>query len=211
MSKPRPTAGTPRFFRTAAEFRSWLERNHDRATELWVGFHRKASGTPSITWPEAVDQALCFGWIDGIRKRIDETTYMNRFTPRRPTSSWSEVNVRRVGELTKGGLMTPAGLRAFEARRENRTGIYSYEQRPQDLPASYARPFRANGAAWKVWRALPPSYRKAATWWVISAKREETRERRLATLIETTARGERIPALSPPGRSSTRRFRGPVR
>jgi uncharacterized protein YdeI (YjbR/CyaY-like superfamily) len=190
----------PRFFRTPEEFRAWLERNHDRSAELWVGFHRKATGKPSITWPEAVDQALCFGWIDGIRKRIDETSYMNRFTPRRPTSTWSEINVRRVRELTEEGLMTPAGLGAFEARQENRTGMYSYEQRPQELPPKYARSFRSNAAAWKLWRAMPPSYRKAATWWVISAKREETRERRLAILIETTGRGERIPALTPPDR-----------
>jgi uncharacterized protein YdeI (YjbR/CyaY-like superfamily) len=190
----------PRFFATAEGFRRWLERNHDRAEELWVGLHRKASGKRSITWPEAVDEALCFGWIDGIRKRIDDTSYMNRFTPRKPTSSWSAKNVRRVRELIDEGRMTPAGRRAFEARTTSRTGIYSYEQRPQDLPAKYARPFRAKARAWKAWRAMPPSYRKAATWWVISAKREDTRERRLATLIETTARGERIPALTPPDR-----------
>jgi uncharacterized protein YdeI (YjbR/CyaY-like superfamily) len=190
----------PRFFATTARFRAWLERNHDTAAELWVGFHRKGSGKPSISWPEAVDQALCFGWIDGIRKRVDDTSYMNRFTPRKPTSTWSDRNVTRTRELIEQGLMAPAGLRAFEARRDNRIGIYSYEQRPQELPATYARPFRANARAWKAWRAMPPGYRKAATWWVISAKREETRERRLATLIETTARGERIPALTPPDR-----------
>jgi uncharacterized protein YdeI (YjbR/CyaY-like superfamily) len=190
----------PRFFATTARFRTWLERNHDTAAELWVGFHRKGSGKPSISWPEAVDQALCFGWIDGIRKRVDDTSYMNRFTPRKPTSTWSDRNVKRARELIELGQMAPAGLRAFEARGDNRTGIYSYEQRPQELPATYARPFRANARAWKAWRAMPPSYRRAATWWVISAKREETRERRLATLIETTARGERIPALTPPDR-----------
>jgi uncharacterized protein YdeI (YjbR/CyaY-like superfamily) len=190
----------PRFFATTARFRAWLEGNHDRAPELWVGFHRKGSGKPSISWSEAVDQALCFGWIDGIRKRVDNTSYMNRFTPRKPTSTWSDRNVKRARELIKLGLMAPVGLRAFEARRDNRIGIYSYEQRPQELPATYARPFRANARAWKAWRAMPPGYRKAATWWVISAKREETRKRRLATLIETTARGERIPALTPPDR-----------
>jgi len=190
----------PRFFATTARFRAWLERNHDTAAELWVGFHRKGSGKPSISWPEAVDQALCFGWIDGIRKRVDDTSYMNRFTPRKPMSTWSDRNVKRARELIEMGLMAPAGLRAFEARRDSRTGIYSYEQRPQELPVTYARPFRANARAWKTWRAMPPGYRKAATWWVISAKQEETRERRLATLIETTARGERIPALTPPDR-----------
>lgn len=190
----------PRFFAAQAGFRAWLERNHETAAELWVGFHRKGSGKPSITWPEAVDQALCFGWIDGIRRRVDDTSYMNRFTPRKPTSTWSARNVNRARELIELGLMTPAGLRAFEGRRDNRTGIYSYEQRPKDLPAKYARRLRASARAWKAWRAMPPSYRKAATWWVISAKREETRERRLTTLIETTARGERIPALTPPDR-----------
>jgi uncharacterized protein YdeI (YjbR/CyaY-like superfamily) len=190
----------PRFFATPARFRAWLERNHETATELWVGFHRKGSGRRSITWPEAVDQALCFGWIDSVRRRVDDTSYMNRFTPRKPTSTWSAVNVKRARELIDLGLITPAGLRAFEARRDNRIGIYSYEQRPQDLPAKYARPFRANARAWKSWRDMPPGYRKAATWWVISAKREETRERRLATLIETTSRGGRIPALTPPDR-----------
>jgi uncharacterized protein YdeI (YjbR/CyaY-like superfamily) len=190
----------PKFFATQADFRAWLDRNHETAAELWVGLHRKGSGKPSITWPEAVDQALCFGWIDGIRKRVDDTSYMNRFTPRRPTSTWSAVNVKRALDLIELGLMAPAGLRAFEARRDNRIGIYSYEQRPQELPAKYARPFRANARAWKAWRAMPPSYRKAATWWVISAKRDETRERRLTTLIETTARGDRIPALTPPDR-----------
>jgi uncharacterized protein YdeI (YjbR/CyaY-like superfamily) len=190
----------PKFFATQADFRAWLDRNHETAAELWVGLHRKGSGKPSITWPEAVDEALCFGWIDGIRKRVDDTSYMNRFTPRRATSTWSAVNVKRALELIELGLMAPAGLRAFEARRDNRIGIYSYEQSPQELPAKYARPFRANARAWKAWRAMPPSYRKAATWWVISAKREETRERRLATLIETTAQGERIPALTPPDR-----------
>jgi uncharacterized protein YdeI (YjbR/CyaY-like superfamily) len=190
----------PKFFATQADFRAWLERNHETAAELWVGLHRKGSGKPSITWPEAVDQALCFGWIDGIRKRLDDTSYVNRFTPRRPTSTWSAVNVKRALELIELGLMAPAGLRAFEARQDNRIGIYSYEQRPQELPATYARPFRANAKAWKAWRAMPPSYRKAATWWVISAKRDETRERRLTILIETTARGERIPALTPPDR-----------
>jgi uncharacterized protein YdeI (YjbR/CyaY-like superfamily) len=137
----------PRFFAAQDGFRAWLERNHDTATELWVGFHRKGSGKPSISWPEAVDQALCFGWIDGIRKRVDDTGYMNRFTPRKPTSTWSDRNVKRARELIELGLMAPAGLRAFEARRDNPTGIYSYEQRPQELPATYARPFRANARA----------------------------------------------------------------
>ncbi len=124
----------PRFFTNPAQFRAWLERNHERATELWVGFHKKGSGKPSITWPEAVDQALCFGWIDGVRRSIDDTSYTNRFTPRKPRSTWSAVNVKRAKELVELGLMAPAGLSALKARQENRTGIYSYEQRPPELP-----------------------------------------------------------------------------
>src|SRR5262245_5783684 len=156
MDQPRPT-----FFEAPADFRSWLERNHDKAAELWVGFRKRASGQPSITWPEAVDQALCFGWIDGIRKGVDDTSYMNRFTPRKPTSTWSARNLKRANELIELGLMTTPGVRALESRRENRTGIYSYEQRPADLPLKYARTFRANAEAWSFWRGMPPSYRKA--------------------------------------------------
>ena len=123
-----------RFFETPAEFRAWLEANHETATELWVGFHKKATGRPSITWPEAVDQALCFGWIDGIRKSVGESSYANRFTPRKARSTWSNVNIEKVARLKEQGLMTPAGLRAFEARDEGNSGIYSFEQRPQELP-----------------------------------------------------------------------------
>jgi uncharacterized protein YdeI (YjbR/CyaY-like superfamily) len=194
----------PRFFTTPAPLRAWFQKNHGRAAELWVGFHKKASGKPSVTWPEAVDQALCFGWIDGVRKSIDETSYANRFTPRRPRSNWSAINVKRVEELMELGLMTPAGLKAFEAREEARTGIYSYEQRPPELPPRYQRRVRADRRAWEFWRAQPPGYRKAVTWWVISAKKEETRERRLASLIQTSARGERIPALVSPSRRARR-------
>jgi uncharacterized protein YdeI (YjbR/CyaY-like superfamily) len=188
----------PRFFATPAGFRAWLEKNHDRATELWVGFHKKGSGKPSMTWPEAVDQALCFGWIDGVRKSIDQTSYANRFTPRRPRSNWSAVNMKRAGELIELGLMTPAGRKAFEARDEDRTAVYSYEQRPQDLPPEYERELRKNAQAAKFWRAQPAGYRKAATWWVVSAKREDTRLRRLAAVIRHSARSERIPPLTPP-------------
>jgi uncharacterized protein YdeI (YjbR/CyaY-like superfamily) len=189
----------PRFFKTAADLRAWFERHHDTAPELWVGYYKTRSGKRGITWPESVDEALCFGWIDGIRKGLDENRYTNRFTPRKPTSNWSARNVERVQELSRLGRMRPAGLAAFEARKRERTGIYSYEQRPQDLPPEYEREVKANQRAWKFWRSVAPSYRKAATWWVISAKREDTRERRLATLIETSARGELIPPLTPPG------------
>jgi uncharacterized protein YdeI (YjbR/CyaY-like superfamily) len=191
-------AKKPRFFRTQAELRRWFERNHDKAAELWVGFYKKATEKPSITWPESVDEALCFGWIDSVRKSLGSDSYANRFTPRKAGSIWSARNMKRVRELIELGLMHPAGLARFEARQEARTGTYSYEQRPQELPAEYARKVKANRRAWKFWREVAPSYRKAATWWVISAKKQETRARRLATLIELSARGERVPPLRPP-------------
>jgi uncharacterized protein YdeI (YjbR/CyaY-like superfamily) len=195
----------PTFFRTQKELRRWFERNHRSAAELWVGFYKKGSGKPTITWPEAVDEALCFGWIDGIRKSLGSESYANRFTPRRVRSTWSAVNVKRARELIELGLMTPAGLAAFGARQKRRTGIYSYEQRPRELPPEYERKLKANRRAWEFWREVAPSYRKAATWWVISAKKEETRARRLATLIETSANGERVPPLRPPGASPGQR------
>jgi uncharacterized protein YdeI (YjbR/CyaY-like superfamily) len=191
----------PRFFRSAAELRAWFERHHDAAPELWVGFYKTGSGKRGVTYPESVDEALSFGWIDGIRKSLDEDRYTNRFSPRKPTSNWSARNVERVRELISLGRMRPAGLAAFESRTKERTGIYSYEQRPQDLPAPYRRKMQANPKAWEFWRSVAPSYRKAATWWVVSAKREDTRARRLATLIETSASGERIPPLTSPGRA----------
>jgi uncharacterized protein YdeI (YjbR/CyaY-like superfamily) len=164
-----------------------------------VGFHKKGSGRPSITWPEAVEQALCFGWIDGVRRSLDDESYTIRFTPRKPTSTWSRVNLEKVEELKRRGLMRPAGLRAYEQRREEKTGIYSYEQREAaELPAEYEERLRANAAAWKDWSARPPSYRKAATWWIVSAKREETRERRLAQLLEHAEKGRTVPPLTPP-------------
>ena len=190
-----------RFFETPAEFRAWLEANHETATELWVGFHKKATGRPSITWPEAVDQALCFGWIDGIRKSVDESSYANRFTPRKARSTWSKVNIEKVAKLTEQGLMMPAGLRAFGARDEANSGIYSFEQRPQELPPAYAERFQENGPAWAFFQSQPPGYRRTATHWVLSAKREETRLKRLATLIEDSANGRRIGLLTRPARS----------
>jgi uncharacterized protein YdeI (YjbR/CyaY-like superfamily) len=187
-----------RYFETSADFRAWLEANHETATELWVGFHKKATGRPSITWPEAVDQALCFGWIDGIRKSVDEHSYTNRFTPRKPTSAWSKVNVDKVAKLAEAGLMMPAGRRAFEARDEARSGIYSFEQRPQELPPEYAARFQQNASAWAFYQAQPPGYQRLTTHWVTSAKREETRLKRLATLIEDSEHGRRIAQLARP-------------
>jgi uncharacterized protein YdeI (YjbR/CyaY-like superfamily) len=194
---------TPTFFATPQEFRTWLEDNHETATELLVGFHKKGSGKPSITWPESVEEALCFGWIDGVRRSLDDESYTIRFSPRRPDSTWSRANLEKVEELRRRGRMRPAGLRVFEERREAGAGVYSYEQREAaELPAEYEERLRANRAAWEFWTARPPSYRKAAVWWVVSAKKEETRERRLARLIEDSASGRTVPPLTPPGKRS---------
>ena len=186
-SEPKPT-----FFKTPADFRKWLTKNHEAVAELWVGFYKKDSGKPSITWPESVDEALCHGWIDGVRKSVDETSYKIRFTPRRPRSIWSAVNIKRVAELTKQGRMTPAGEKAFAARSDYRSGIYAYEQRSPELPAEYAKHLRKNKAAAKFFESQPPSYRKLAMWWIVSAKQEETRLKRLAKLIEASANQRRV-------------------
>ena len=183
----------PTFFPTPADFRRWLEQHHESESELLVGFYKKGSGKPSITWPESVDEALSFGWIDGVRKRIDEESYTIRFTPRKAVSNWSAINIKRVGELTKLGRMQPAGLRAFEQRREDRSRIYSYENAPRTLPPEMELQFRKKSRkAWEWYNAQPPSYRRVTTFWVVSAKREETRARRLAALIEYSAEERRI-------------------
>jgi uncharacterized protein YdeI (YjbR/CyaY-like superfamily) len=182
----------PRFFRTPSDFRNWLEKNHATATELWVGFYKKNSGKPSITWPESVDEALCFGWIDGIRKRVDEISYQIRFTPRRRGSIWSSINIKRAQALTKQKRMRPAGLKAFQARVEERSGIYSYEQRPAELPERYAKLLKKNKAAWDFFQAQPPSYRKMLSWYIVNAKKEETRSKRVARLIAESAKGKRL-------------------
>jgi uncharacterized protein YdeI (YjbR/CyaY-like superfamily) len=182
----------PTYFASPAHFRRWLDKHHATQTELLVGFHRKGSGMPSITWQESVDEALCFGWIDGVRKRVDETRYTIRFTPRRKRSNWSLINVNRVKELIAQKLIKPAGLEAFEAREEKKTGIYAYENRPTELDEEYAKRLRRNPAAWKFFQAQPPGYRKLANWWITSAKKEETREKRLARLIADSAAGKRI-------------------
>jgi uncharacterized protein YdeI (YjbR/CyaY-like superfamily) len=193
-----PGPKKPRFFRTQAEFALWLERHHDTANELWVGYYKKSTGQPSITWPESVDEALRFGWIDGVRKGIDDDRYMNRFTPRRPGSTWSAKNIKRAQELIALGIMRPAGRKAFQARTEDRSGIYSYEQRHlATLDPEYERQFRRKRKAWRFFESCPPSYRKAATHWVMAAKREETQRRRLARLIEDSAKGRTVPPLTP--------------
>jgi uncharacterized protein YdeI (YjbR/CyaY-like superfamily) len=190
----------PTFFATPAEFRAWLERHHADARELLVGFYKKGSGRPSITWHESVDEALCFGWIDGVRRSIDAESYSIRFTPRQRRSIWSAVNVKRAAALIELGRMTPAGLAALEARTEERSGVYSHERsRPPELePAQRAR-FEADAAAWEWFQSRPPSYRRQALHWVTSAKRPETRERRLATLIADSAAGRTVKPLTRPG------------
>jgi uncharacterized protein YdeI (YjbR/CyaY-like superfamily) len=185
----------PAFFRAPAELREWLEQHHADASELWVGYYKVSSGSPSITWPESVDEALCFGWIDGIRKTIDEISYTIRFSPRKPGSTWSAVNIRRAQELIEQGRMHPTGLKAFQERRENRSGIYSYEQRQAQLPEEYSAKLEQDKPAWDFFQAQPDGYRKAVMWWIVSAKKEETRLKRLDQLIEDSAQSRMVPPL----------------
>ncbi len=193
----------PVFFRNPEELRAWFEAHADTERELWVGYWRKATGRPSLTWPQAVDEALCVGWIDGVRKSLDDQRFIQRFTPRQRRSTWSAVNIRRVPELIAEGRMRPAGLAAFERRTQDRSAIYTYEQRhevrlaPEDQAA-----LDANEPARKFWEAQPAGYRKNATYWIVSAKRPETRARRFAQLLEDYAGGLRVGALIAPGRSS---------
>ena len=188
----RAPAADVRFFKTPAELRRWFAKHHASEDFLWVGFYKKDTGDPSVTWPESVDEALVVGWIDGIRKRIDGQRYKIRFTPRRRGSVWSAINIARVEELAKAGRMRPAGLDAFALRRENRSGIYSYEQRAAALPEPYAAMLAANKRAEAFFAAQPPSYRKLACWWVVSAKQEETRSKRLGKLIDACVAGKRL-------------------
>jgi len=187
------------FFETPAEWRAWLEANHETAAEVEVGFRRKSTGLPSMTWSESVDEALCFGWIDGVRHSIDETSYRNRFTPRKPRSTWSKVNIAKVRALEAAGRMTPAGRAAFERRTEENSGIYSFEgDRADALPEPYAAVLAADQAASAYFASAPRWYRRAAVHWVKSAKREATRERRLAQLVACSAAGEPVPPLRRP-------------
>lgn len=185
------------FFESPAAFRDWLEANHAAAPELWVGFHKKATGRPSLTWPESVDQALCFGWIDGVRRSIDDEAYTIRFTSRKPASRWSRVNNKRFQELMALGLVRPAGVAAFERGKEANSVSYSYEagERP-GLNEDELRAFRANETAWAYFESQAPSYRRLAGFWVADAKREETRRRRLATLIEESENARRLDPMS---------------
>ena len=188
----------PIFFDSPEAFYSWLEEHHAGETEVWVGYWKKATGKPSLTWSQAVDQALCFGWIDGVVKSIDAESHRQRFTPRKPDSNWSKVNIEKVSKLTAAGLMRPAGLAAFEKRRADRSGVYSFEREEEAaLTAEQEERFRANAKAWEFFQAQPPGYRRTAIHLVASAKRPETREKRLTTLIEDSAAGLRIKQLRP--------------
>jgi uncharacterized protein YdeI (YjbR/CyaY-like superfamily) len=184
---------TVTYFETPAQLRKWFRAHAASADELWVGFYKKDSGKPSITWPESVDEALCVGWIDGIRKRIDDTSYKIRFTPRRKGSIWSAVNIRRIAALSEERRMRPGGLKAFEARIENKSGIYSYEQRRDRLEEPWNTMLRKHKAAWDFFQAQPPSWRKQIGWWIISAKQEETRMKRFESLVKRATAGRREP------------------
>ena len=193
--------GTVQFkiFNSPDEFREWLETNHDRVAELWLGFYNQRAEKKSITYREALDEALCFGWIDGVRKSINHTTYKQRFTPRKAKSYWSAVNIKRVGELAKLGRVAPSGVKAFD-RRPSESGKYSFESRPKKLPPAYERQFKANSAGWKFFQVQASWYQRTSIFWVASAKREETRQRRLATLISDSAKERRLGMLTPKGK-----------
>ena len=182
----------PTYFETEAKFRSWLEANHQTAPELLVGFWKKATGKPSIDWPQARDQALCFGWIDGIRRSLGDEAFTIRFTPRRKGSIWSKVNVDRYNALTADGLMTPEGVLAYEENK-HKSGVYSYEKPLASLEAAAEKLFRKDEAAWADWEKRPLGYRRNVLNWITTAKRPETRAKRLAILIECSGKGEKIP------------------
>ena len=179
----------PTFFAKQSEFRKWLQNNHKKQAELLVGFYKIGSGKPSMTWPQSVDEALCFGWIDGVRKSIDKESYQIRFTQRKPTSIWSAINIRKIEELTKQGLMQPAGLASFEKRTESKSKIYSYEKDEVELTPKFKKHFKSDKKAWDYFQSLAPSYRKVSTHWVMSAKQEATRIKRLNKLISDSAAG----------------------
>ncbi|MHB0964049.1 MAG: YdeI/OmpD-associated family protein [Gemmatimonadaceae bacterium] len=181
----------PKFFRTIESLRAWFTKNGASKTELWIGYYKKSSGKGGVVYKQALDEALCVGWIDGVVRSIDDACYMQRWTPRKPRSNWSNVNVKRVGELIAAGRMTPAGLAAFARRVPERTGVYTFENPTPEFSAAFLKRFKANKAAWKFWNAQPPGYRRAITGYVMSAKREATRERRLGVVIERSANGER--------------------
>ncbi len=195
---------TATYFDSAAAFRRWLAPNHSSASELLLGFYKKGASKVGITYSEALDEALCFGWIDGVRRRVDDERFTIRFTPRTKRSIWSAVNVRHVERLQREGRMAPAGIAAFAARDPARMNVYAFEGSGKGLDADSERILRKNAKAWRDWSARPPGYRRTAGWWVSSAKKPETRAKRLATLIECSAKGVRIPSLRPDETARTR-------
>jgi uncharacterized protein YdeI (YjbR/CyaY-like superfamily) len=196
----------PQFFATAKLFRAWLLNNHATEREIIVGYYRKDSGKPSMTWAESVEEALCFGWIDGVRRKHDDLSYTIRFTPRRPNSIWSQINLATVERLIIAGRMAPAGMKAYEARDAEKTMQYSFERATAAFTPEQESRFRKNAKAWKFFEAQVPSYKKPATWWVLSAKQEATREKRLNTLIECSAKGEKIAQMRRPSGKSDLSF-----
>jgi uncharacterized protein YdeI (YjbR/CyaY-like superfamily) len=188
----------PTFFASPGELRKWFEDHHDKETELLIGYYKKSSGKPSITWTESVNEALCYGWIDAVRQGIDETVYTIRFTPRKPGSIWSATNIKNAETLIEKGLMRPAGLKAFEARKKEKSVVYSYEQKnATKLPESYEKKLKANHKAWEFFHSTSPSYQQAAIWWIMSARQEETKLRRLEQLIQDSEQGRTVPPLTP--------------
>lgn len=185
------TAINPTFFESQAKFRQWLKKHHDSVDELWIGFYKKSSGKASITYKEALDEALCYGWIDAVKKRVDDDVFVQRFTPRVAKSHWSEVNIKRVAELTKLGVMMPPGVTAFERKTKKNMGQYSYENRPRDFSPEHEARFKKNKKAWEFFQAQAPSWRRTVIWYVVSAVKEETQEKRLAAMIERCASGVR--------------------
>ena len=188
---PKPT-----FFSTQAAFRKWLEKNHEKTGELLVGFYKVNSGKPSMTWSESVDEAICFGWIDGIRRSIDEESYSIRFTPRKSTSTWSSINIKKVEELTKKKLMDPAGINAFSKRKEHKSRIYSYEKEAENLSDEFLGKFKLNKKAWTFFQSMAPSYQRTAIHWVMSAKQESTKIKRLTELINDSNAERKIKSLN---------------
>ena len=185
-----------KYFKSASEFRRWLEVNHARVSEIWVGFFKKDSAKGGLTYAEAVDEALCFGWIDGLKKRVDELSYTHRFTPRKAKSNWSRINIQHVERLKKAGRMRPAGLKAYAAREPERSDAYSFENAPRKLPAAEEKQFKANKIAWDFFQQQPPGYQRQAIWWVVSAKKPETRARRLGQLIAESRHARRLGQVS---------------
>jgi uncharacterized protein YdeI (YjbR/CyaY-like superfamily) len=187
---------TPLFFSTQSSFRKWLEKNHGKAKELLVGFYKVNSGKESMSWSQSVDEAICFGWIDGVRKSIDSESYSIRFTPRKPGSIWSAINIQKVENLSKQGLMHPSGMTAFEKRQEHKSRIYSYEKPPENLSKDFLKKFQSNKKAWKYFQSMAPSYQRTAIHWVMNAKQENTRIKRVAELINDSEAGRKIKILS---------------